>query len=80
MDAARFWPIMLLLIKLQQLSYVLWAFKHSTLLLIKLQQFQLRWVGGVFVLHWAKFFTKLGFKSYLISKNEIRVYDYKVRN
>jgi len=48
------------------------------------------WVGGVFlwvcfckqlVLQWAEFFTKIGgFKSYSISKNEIRVNDYKVQN
>jgi hypothetical protein len=55
-----------------------WAFY---LLLIKLQQL-LRWVGGVFLqaacVVWEEFFTKLGLKSYLIFKNEIRVNDYQV--
>jgi len=48
-DVVGFWAFLLLPIKLQQLSYVLWAFGHSTMLLIKLHQL-VRWVGwSVFV-------------------------------
>jgi hypothetical protein len=64
---------LLLPIKLQQLSYVLWAFGHSTLLLIKLQEL-FRWVGwGVFASNlWCSGHGFNSPTSYLISKNELQ--------